>query len=301
MKILELTGEVGGPGFSIDQVTDLPAGPLHVRIDSMGGCSTTGWAVYHELREHAAEHPVTCEIVRAGSAAVPAALAGSVREIHGAGEVFVHPCWHAAVGTRRDLLRAAIAMRRKDRLYVEVIAERTGQPRAVIWKLCREETRIDAREAVRLGFAHRVLGTLAEPPSPASRKRTALHTLGFQERAREPDSMNQFHASEKAALAVPGAETALRAEPPPGQFEVARQDWNQSLDRIAEARRRGDEVRAQLRNRISQVSGSRDLAPGLVVSWQCTACSAHNYHRPADEHGLATPCRNCGATHTMEE
>jgi ATP-dependent protease ClpP protease subunit len=294
MECVTLHGPVGESGFSIRQLQDLPNAPLRVRIDSAGGDITSGLAAYQLLRSH--RHPVITEIHRAGSAAVLAALAGDHREIHGAAWIFLHDCWTCSIGPRRAMLQAAAEMRRQDRLTASITAQRTGQPLRLIRQLRAAETTLSSVEAVRLGFAHTVIGAAVPPPAGATPERTALAILAFQQRAHDPERIELRQQAEPAALAVPGAPGVVGI---PAQLPTpAREDPAEYLARFAEARRRDRTIRRRIRSRIQQAMNCGvGITWPLRVSWTCARCRTENHHAPVTAAGFSTPCATCGAYH----
>jgi len=299
MGIVRLEGPVGGSGFSVQQVQDMPAGPVQLHINSGGGCITTGLAIYQALREH--PHDVTCEIQNAGSAAVLPALAADHRAILSAGSVFIHQCWGSVVGREADMRAAARQFRRQNALYAAIVAERTGLSLRKVNQLMLVETRLTADQAIGLGFCHEEIADEPQqaPAGPgADLQQTAIAALAY-ERRRDQTQERQLRAEAlPAAMASHAAAPALfpRLFPtlPPGPAGA-------TLDRLFEAEQRMAQIRGALEVRLRRAinCGGRVQFP-VRSTWTCSACGQDQYHPPVIHH-LATPCAHCGATSTPEE
>lgn len=292
--VITLRGPVGSETFNVRLVQNLPPGPLRVVIDSGGGCITTGVALYQILREHPGGQ-VTIEIIHAGSAAVLPALAGDHRKIHGNGSMFLHGCWGAVVGRESDMRQAARAFHQQNALYAAICQERTGLTLRRVNALMRAESQLGAGEAVRLGFAHEVLGELPQCPStPAGDLQlTALAALQHEARARKPQECHLRSEALPAAMvshstAQPVFTKRLPAIPT-GRAAAM-------LAAFVEGERREGAIRQQLEVRLKRAIdlGGRVTWP-VRASWACGQCGTEQFHPPAQD-CWATPCRNCGAT-----
>ena len=294
MHTIELHGPVGGDTFHFSLLRDLPAGRLHVRINSGGGDPVHSYGTYHALRQHAEESGVvTTEIIRAASAAVLVALAGDVRVIHGDGSIFLHCCQAATIGDSRSMVAAARRMARQDRRYAQLAADRTGQPYQIIRDLCSAETTLSSSDALKLGFVHRIAGVPVEPTvdrGTAGERR--LGTLSHIIRAMSPAWQHRRKQAAPVAMLAPGATDEPPAEPWPQSY---RNDATESLERILEARRRRANTLCGLRGPASY----SDFWP-RPVNWSCH-CGARNSHAPENEHGFSTACCTCGAFFSTTE
>jgi len=145
---------------------DRTPGPIHVLLSSQGGSTDPGIAIYETLRT--ANNPIIVEgIGIVASAAVPVLLAGSVRFLNPHTRVMVHNISFNVDGTlsTSDATTISKDAEHFNEWYHTLIAERTGARAKDIDKWCDSETSFAAEEAVKLGFADKVL----EPkPFPAS-------------------------------------------------------------------------------------------------------------------------------------
>jgi len=300
MQTIELTGPTDS--FSARSLQDLPPGPLKVVLDSPGGCIVSGLACYHALREH--DGDVTVEIIRAGSAAVPIALAGDHRLIHGAGHFFVHGAWGSTVGRERDMYEAARTFRKQNRLYAGILAERTGLTLRAALKIMLDESQLSSTEAVRLGFADSIIGKPTEPPPRPSSplERTALAALSCERRRMKPEAQKLCVESKPIAMCVPGAPALLdRPGEPLPKISPHEHASGEALERFVEAQQRLTAIRFSLELRLRRaVEFGGHVTWPVRSAWICSTCNEKNYG-PPEKNRLANPCRICGATFDKEE
>lgn len=127
-----------------------------VNINSPGGSTFEGNAIYSLLRMHRGK--VTVRILGiAASAASIIAMAGDEILISRAGWLMVHNSWIVAVGNRHDLREAADWLEPFDAASADLYAERTGLDKAEIATLLDKETWIGGAAAVETGWADAIL------------------------------------------------------------------------------------------------------------------------------------------------
>lgn len=134
-------------------------GPIEVIIDSPGGNCAEGLAIYTLLREAAKPVHVTIYGVAESMAAV-VAMAGSEVLIADTGSLLLHGAAVSEIGgrgTAAKLREIAERLHAYDALAADIFVRRTGLPRAEIERMIRAETRLDAFQAVEMGFADRVV------------------------------------------------------------------------------------------------------------------------------------------------
>ena len=150
-------------------------GDLVVAINSPGGDVVAASCIYTALREHAARgHQVQVRIEgMAASAASVIAMAGTSVAIAPTAYIMIHDPWSTVSGNPDELRDCAAMLDSIAEGIVSAYQLRTGMSRAHIRELMRAETWMDARRAVRLGFADTVLYAEGESepegePAPAS-------------------------------------------------------------------------------------------------------------------------------------
>jgi ATP-dependent Clp endopeptidase proteolytic subunit ClpP len=145
------------------KMLDKTPGPIHVILDSPGGSIWDGMAIYDAIRT--SRNPVVIEAMGIiASAAVPLLLAGTVRFIAPNSRLMVHNgSWELGRCTTPELMSSAKEMEASNKRYHEIIATRTGRSIKDVEAWCREETWFSADEAIKNGFADRVLDTRPIP------------------------------------------------------------------------------------------------------------------------------------------
>lgn len=137
---------------------DRTKGPIHILVSSEGGDTDAGRAIYETIRT--AENPTIVEgLGVVASAAVPILQAGTARFLNPHTTVMIHNVSFeidGGIGTPvvKFLAKEADEL---NQWYYNVMAERTGRSVKDIERWCEEETAFPAEEAVKHGFADRVL------------------------------------------------------------------------------------------------------------------------------------------------
>ncbi|ORE90203.1 peptidase S14, ClpP [Stappia sp. 22II-S9-Z10] len=138
-----------------------------VNINSPGGDMFEGLAIYNLLREHPAAVNVRVMGLAASAASV-IAMAADELSVSAASFLMIHNAWGVVVGNRHDMVDAAAVFEQFDGVMRDLYAARTGSPAREIAAMMDAETYIPAAEAVRRGFADRLVN---EPQRPAPESR----------------------------------------------------------------------------------------------------------------------------------
>lgn len=141
-------------------------GPIHIILSSPGGEAGAGLAIYDTIRT--ANNPTLIEgLGEIASAAVPVLLAGTIRLLNPETEIMVHNASLEIDGSLSSPVVHSLskAAGRLNNRYHEIIAERTGRSikDAALW--CAEETSFSAAEALKYGFADKILEARDLPKS----------------------------------------------------------------------------------------------------------------------------------------
>jgi ATP-dependent protease ClpP protease subunit len=148
---------------------DRTPGPIHILLSSPGGSTDPGIAIYEAIRT--ANNPTIVEgLGIVASAAVPVLLAGTVRFLNPSTRVMIHNISFNIEGTLSTPEATSISESAEhfNEWYHGLIAERTGAKPSTIEKWCSGETSFAADEAVKLGFADKVLPVKPFPTSYAA-------------------------------------------------------------------------------------------------------------------------------------
>jgi ATP-dependent Clp protease, protease subunit len=163
-----LYGIIGGDWFG-DGVTakqfadDLKAlgnvKTIDLRINSEGGSVFDGKAMYSLLNEHQATITVHVDGL-AASAASFVAMAGDVIEIAEGGFIMIHNAYMLAIGDAREMRRSADMLETVNNTIIDVYASRTKGDKKAIAKMMDNETWMTGADAVKNGFADKMVENL---------------------------------------------------------------------------------------------------------------------------------------------
>jgi ATP-dependent Clp protease protease subunit len=163
-----LYGIIGGDWFG-DGVTakqfadDLKAlgdvKTIDLRINSEGGSVFDGKAMYSLLNEHKAKIIVHIDGL-AASAASFVAMAGDEIEIAEGGFVMIHNAYMIAFGDAREMRRSADMLDTVNNTIIDVYVSRTKSERKAIATMMDNETWMTGAEAVKNGFADKMVENL---------------------------------------------------------------------------------------------------------------------------------------------
>jgi len=161
---------IGGYDFADDKwvtakqfIRDLAAAgsPRHINlhVNSPGGSIVEGNAIYNALRRHPASITVHIDGLAASMASVVAMVGDEIRMAANA-MMMIHEPWTFAMGRASELRKAADLLDKFETGIVRAYADRTGQLPDSISEWMRDETWMDADEAVALGFADTIDGAM---------------------------------------------------------------------------------------------------------------------------------------------
>jgi ATP-dependent Clp protease protease subunit len=163
-RILRLEGPIDSENFWGDEITpqmfreDLEAeeGDVTVWINSPGGNVFAAAEIYTMLKDYAGK--VTVKVASlAASAASVVAMAGDTVQMSPTALLMLHDLSTVAMGNTRDMEKAIAALNEVKEAIVNAYAAKSGLRRGRIADLMSEETWLNAKKAVELGFADEVL------------------------------------------------------------------------------------------------------------------------------------------------
>ena len=162
--MLRLEGPIDSESFWGDEITpqsfrdELYAeeGDITLWLNSPGGNVFAAAEIYTMIRDY--PHNVTVRIASiAASAASVIAMAGNTVEMSPTALLFVHDPSTIAMGNARDMEKAIATLNEVKESIINAYAAKTGLSRSKISKLMSDETWLNARKAVELGFADEIL------------------------------------------------------------------------------------------------------------------------------------------------
>lgn len=132
---------------------------ITLHINSPGGDTFDGNAIYNILKQHKAKVVVYVEGIAASIASI-IAMAGDEIYIAENALMMVHNPWTYSIGYAEDLRKTADLLDKIRGTLVKTYARRTGQTEAKIIELMNAETWINSDEAIELGFADETIESI---------------------------------------------------------------------------------------------------------------------------------------------
>lgn len=163
-RILRLEGPIDSESFWGTEITpqdfrdELYAedGDLTLWVNSPGGNVFAAAEIYTMIRDY--PHNVTVKIASiAASAASVVAMAGNTVQMSPTALLMIHDPSTIAMGNAKDMEKAISTLNEVKESIINAYAAKTGLSRSRISKLMSDETWINAKKAVELGFADEIL------------------------------------------------------------------------------------------------------------------------------------------------
>lgn len=163
-RVLRLEGPIDSESFWGDEITpqsfrdELYAeeGDITLWLNSPGGNVFAAAEIYTMIRDY--PHRVTIKIASiAASAASVIAMAGNTVQMSPTALLFVHDPSTIAMGNARDMEKAIATLNEVKESIINAYMAKTGLSHNRISKLMSDETWINAKKAVELGFADKIL------------------------------------------------------------------------------------------------------------------------------------------------
>lgn len=169
--ILRLDGEIASESWWGDEVTPkmfmgelekCSGSNITVWINSPGGDVVAGSQIYTALKEHKGQVTVKIDGIAASAASV-IAMAGNFVYMSPTSLLMIHDPMTIAMGDEGAMEQAIAILRECKESIINAYSLKTGISRAKISRLMSDETWMNAKKAVELGFADKVLYTEKEP------------------------------------------------------------------------------------------------------------------------------------------
>ena len=179
-RVLRLEGPIDSESFWGDEITpqmfrdelEAEEGDLTVWINSPGGNVFAAAEIYTMLQEY--KGAVTVKIASiAASAASVIAMAGKRVLMSPTALLMIHDPSTIAMGNAKDMEKAIETLNEVKESIINAYAAKSGMRRSKIAELMSNETWMNAKKAVELGFADEVLFAESEPDPEPEEKDTA--------------------------------------------------------------------------------------------------------------------------------
>lgn len=172
-RVLRLEGPIDDESFWGDEVTpkafreELNAGTedITVWINSPGGNVFAAAEIYTMLRDYPGSVTVKIDAIAASAASV-IAMAGSKVLMSPVAMFMIHDPSTIAMGNTKDMEKAIATLNEVKESIINAYAAKSGLSHNRISKLMENETWMNAKKAVELGFADEVLFEAVEPDEP---------------------------------------------------------------------------------------------------------------------------------------
>lgn len=161
---ISVIGQIGeswfDDGFTLQSLKDSLGGAdysnIELEIMSMGGDLIQALAIYDALRASSAK--VTAKIIGStASAGTVIAMAADTVEISENSNFLIHRASTMAAGNVDDMDKAAETLAAFDEQLLNIYQKKTGQRKSQISSLMKEDRWIKPAEAIKLGFADKVI------------------------------------------------------------------------------------------------------------------------------------------------
>ncbi|HCG60412.1 MAG TPA: peptidase S14 [Lachnospiraceae bacterium] len=172
-RVLRLEGPIDNENFWGDEITpamfreDLEAedGDVTVWINSPGGNVFAAAEIYTMLKDYAGAVTVRIASIAASAASV-IAMAGDQVQMSPTALLMIHDPSTIAMGNARDMEKAIETLNEVKESIINAYAAKSGMRRSKIADLMSEETWMNAKKALELGFCDEILfdGKKAETP-----------------------------------------------------------------------------------------------------------------------------------------
>lgn len=163
-RVLRLEGPIDSESFWGDEITpqmfrdELYAeeGDITLWVNSPGGNVFAAAEIYTMLRDYPGNVTVRIASIAASAASV-VAMAGNVVQMSPTALIMIHDPSTIAMGNAKDMEKAITTLNEVKESIINAYAYKTGLTRNRISKLMSDETWLNAKKAVELGFADEIL------------------------------------------------------------------------------------------------------------------------------------------------
>lgn len=204
-RVLRLEGPIDSESFWGDEITpqafrdDLYAeeGDITLWLNSPGGNVFAAAEIYTMIRDYPGNVTVRIASIAASAASV-VAMAGNQVQMSPTALLMIHDPSTIAMGNAKDMERAITTLNEVKESIINAYAFKTGLSRNRISKLMSDETWLNAKKAVELGFADVILfedkpREDAEPEQPDDPAREGDED-GKEEKGKKPLKLKEADA-----------------------------------------------------------------------------------------------------------
>ena len=177
VRVLRINGQIADESWFDDDITlaifaqelNAGSGPVTIWLNSPGGDVVAAAQIYNMLLDYPGQVTVNIDGIAASAASV-IAMAASTVAMTPVSMLMIHNPATLAVGDKDELAKAMSMLDSVKEAIVNAYQLKTGLSRAKLSKLMDQETWMDARAAIDLGFADELLTGSRDPIFNADKK-----------------------------------------------------------------------------------------------------------------------------------
>lgn len=200
-RTLFLNGEISDETWYGDEVTpqlfkdelNADSGDITVWINSPGGDVFAAAQIYNMLRDYKGHVTVKIDGLAASAASV-IAVAGDTVLVSPVAMIMIHNPATLAMGNTKDMEAAIAMLNEVKESILNAYVDKTGLSRNKLSKMMDDETWFNAKKAVELGFADKVLFAAEEKPK---KKPEEEEDPDEKEEEKEPEEDGEGDEDEK--------------------------------------------------------------------------------------------------------
>lgn len=200
-RTLFLNGEISDETWYGDEVTpqlfkdelNVDSGDITVWINSPGGDVFAAAQIYNMLRDYKGHVTVKIDGLAASAASV-IAVAGDTVLVSPVAMMMIHNPATLAMGNTKDMEAAIAMLNEVKESILNAYVDKTGLSRNKLSKMMDDETWFNAKKAVELGFADKVLFAAEEKPK---KKPEEDENPDEKEEGNEPEEDSEGDEDEK--------------------------------------------------------------------------------------------------------
>jgi len=226
-RVLRLEGPIDEESFWGDEVTpaafrdelEAEEGDVTVWINSPGGNVFAAAEIYTMLCDHKGRITVKIDAIAASAASV-IAMAGDTVLMSPVSMIMVHDPMTIAMGNARDMEKAISTLNEVKESIINAYVKKTGMSRNRVSKLMENETWMNAKKAVEMGFADGML--FADGKDDADEKEVEAAWQPYSTRAMGQAILNRLVpvVSDQTPPAVDETADEAPVEEPPVEVPV---------------------------------------------------------------------------------
>lgn len=188
-RVLRLEGPIDEESFWGDEITpkmfreelEADTGDITVWINSPGGNVFAAAEIYTMLRDYKGTVTVKIDAIAASAASV-VAMAGNKVLMSPVAMLMIHDPSTIAMGNTKDMEKAIATLNEVKESIINAYAAKSGLSHSRISNLMSNETWMNAKKAVELGFADEILFEAAEPEEEEPPEEEGTETEEEEER-----------------------------------------------------------------------------------------------------------------------